>query len=464
MSFVEPATSVLLQGKSSNRNTIIAAFSNLSTAFNLININLAHVIMQNQYCEGDNCKAAVSTAGSACLAGAILGQLTFGYLGDCLGRGPAMQLTLLLSILGALSSFFAYPISGDSTPSSVFMFISITRFILGLGVGGVYPLAATISQESSDEKNRGRNTALVFSMQGVGSVLVPLVGFLLIKMFGNPEERAGDDSMYGFGVGIQWRLLLGIGALPGILLAPFKATSKSPPAQVSNEAAAVTAAPRVSLMQALSTPRYLKKLIGTAGGWFIFDITFYGNTLFAPTVLNAIFPHEGPVPTDGSTLKDNLCLQLLIVALIGLPGYYISACFMDKLGRKNIQLFGFAMMAVFYAIIGVWLNNMNAGLLLFVYGLTYFFSNFGPNATTFILPAETFPVEVRSTLNGFSAACGKAGALLGSSAFKPLAASAGTGAAMGVCSACSIAGFLLTAMFVEDRRGKGMATGNSFLN
>jgi len=462
MSFVEPATSVLLaEAKPSNRNTIIAAFSNLSTAFNLININLAHVIMQNQYCDGDNCKAAVSAAGSACLAGAILGQLTFGYVGDCLGRGPAMQLTLLLSILGALSSFFAVPISGDSTPSSVFTFISITRFLLGLGVGGVYPLAATISQESSDEKHRGRNTALVFSMQGVGSVLVPAVGLLLITIFGTPADRAGDNN-YAFGVGIQWRLLLGIGALPGILLAPFK-VRKSSPAPANNEAATGTPAPPMSLMKALSTPRYLKKLIGTAGGWFIFDITFYGNTLFAPTVLGAIFPHEGPVPTDGSSLKDNLCMQLLIVALIGLPGYYVSACFMDKLGRKNIQLFGFAMMAVFYAIIGVWLNTMNAGLLLFVYGLTYFFSNFGPNATTFILPAETFPVEVRSTLNGFSAACGKAGALLGSSAFKPLAASAGTGAAMFVCAGCSVAGFMLTAVFVEDRRGKGMATGNSLI-
>lgn len=420
--------------------------------------------MQNQYCGGDTCKAAVSTAGTACLAGAILGQLTFGYVGDCLGRGPAMQLTLALSILGALASFFAVPISGDSTPVSVFTFISITRFVLGLGVGGVYPLAATMSQESSDDKNRGRNTALVFSMQGVGSVLVPLIGFLLIKIFGTPAERAGDDSsMYGFGVGIQWRLLLGLGALPGILLAPFKATKNTSTAQ-SNQAVAGTSAPQMSLMKALQTPQYLKKLVGTAGGWFIFDITFYGNTLFAPTVLGAIFPHTGPVPTDGSSLKDNLCLQLLIVALIGLPGYYVSVCFMDKLGRKNIQLFGFAMMAVFYAVIGVWLNDMNAGLLLVVYGLTYFFSNFGPNATTFILPAETFPAEVRSTMNGFSAACGKAGAVLGSSAFKPLADSAGTGAAMGVCAACSVAGFLLTFVFVEDRRGKGMATGESFLN
>lgn len=454
MSFVEPATSFLVEtAKPSNRNTIIAAFSNLSTAFNLININLAHVIMQNQYCGGDNCKASVTAAATACLVGAILGQLTFGYIGDCLGRGPAMQLTMLLSILGALSSAFAVP-TGDEG-ETIFRFIMATRFALGVGVGGVYPLAATIAAESSDDNNRGRNTALVFSMQGVGSVLVPLVGLFFLKVCGDPAVRLAEGSSLP---GLSWRLLLGIGALPGILLAPFKA--KKPAAAPATTAA--NAPPQTTLCQALSSPRYLWKLCGTAGGWFLFDITFYGNTLFAPTVLKAIFRTEGEVPTDGNDLQHNLCYQLLIIALIGLPGYYVSVCFMDRLGRKKIQLQGFFMMAIFYGIIAIWLDDLPPALLLVIYGLTYFFSNFGPNSSTFILPAESFPVEVRSTLNGFSAACGKAGAVVGSAAFKPVADSLGNGAAMGLCAGCSVLGFIVTAIFVEDRRGRGMA-GTSFI-
>ena len=54
--------------------------------------------------------------------------------------------------------------------------------------------------------------------------------------------------------------------------------------------------------------------------------------------------------------------------------------------------------------------------------LRYFFSNFGPNSTTFILPSESFPQHVRSSLNGFCAAMGKTGAVVGSSLFKPLIA------------------------------------------
>ena len=76
------------------RNALIAAASNLSTAYNLVVINIVHVIVQNQYCGGAKCKGAVNLASTAVLVGAIIGQLTFGYIGDCLGRSAALQLTM----------------------------------------------------------------------------------------------------------------------------------------------------------------------------------------------------------------------------------------------------------------------------------------------------------------------------------------------------------------------------------
>ncbi|EFH50771.1 inorganic phosphate transporter family protein, partial [Arabidopsis lyrata subsp. lyrata] len=59
------------------------------------------------------------------------------------------------------------------------------------------------------------------------------------------------------------------------------------------------------------------------------------------------------------------------------------------------------------------------GFVVF-YSLTFFFSNFGPNATTFIVPAEIFPARIRSTCHGISAASGKAGAMVGSFGFAAL--------------------------------------------
>ncbi|MCL7023220.1 hypothetical protein MKW94_023441 [Papaver nudicaule] len=52
-----------------------------------------------------------------------------------------------------------------------------------------------------------------------------------------------------------------------------------------------------------------------------------------------------------------------------------------------------------------------------MYALTFFFANFGPNSTTFIIPAEIFPARLRSTCHGISAAAGKAGAIIGAFGF-----------------------------------------------
>ena len=254
---------------SARRNLIISAVSNLSTAYNLVVINVVHVIIGYQYCGGpSNCSAEIASASTSCLAGAIVGQLAFGYIGDCLGRPRALQLTMAMSILGALASAFAVPVSSD--PASIFVFLTITRFFLGVGVGGVYPLSATIASESSETNARGRNASLVFSMQGVANLLVPLVAWALLQarpaLLRSPSYLAAQpparppacppsrsparpparppahrippcactqacgvphtDSR-GADSGLSWRLALGLGALPGILLLPFKTSSRA---------------------------------------------------------------------------------------------------------------------------------------------------------------------------------------------------------------------------------------------
>jgi MFS transporter, PHS family, inorganic phosphate transporter len=73
------------------------------------------------------------------------------------------------------------------------------------------------------------------------------------------------------------------------------------------------------------------------------------------------------------------------------------------------------MMSVFMMIMGVTyesLKTKHATLFALLYGLTFFFANFGPNSTTFVLPAELFPTRVRSTCHAISAASGKAGAIV----------------------------------------------------
>merc|ERR1711871_1751100 len=150
--------------------------------------------------------------------------------------------------------------------------------------------------------------------------------------------------------------------------------------------------------------------------------------------------------------------QLMIINAIALPGYFVALALMDKLGRKNMQLSGFLIMGASFILIGIFFDNLQEDsiLLLMLYSMTFFFSNFGPNSTTFILPSEMFPFEVRTTMNGISAAMGKLGATLGGALFKPLASEKGIAFVMIVCGCISFIGMVVTAIFIEDMRGKSL--------
>ena len=62
---------------------------------------------------------------------------------------------------------------------------------------------------------------------------------------------------------------------------------------------------------------------------------------------------------------------------------------------------------------------------LLVYGVSYFFTEFGPNMTTFVLPSELYPVNMRATGHGISAGVGKLGAFIGVFLFPVLQTSLG---------------------------------------
>lgn len=53
--------------------------------------------------------------------------------------------------------------------------------------------------------------------------------------------------------------------------------------------------------------------------------------------------------------------------------------------------------------------QQDAGPFVVLFGGAYFFSQFGPNTTTFVYPSEIFPVEVRTTGNGIASGGGEGG-------------------------------------------------------
>jgi MFS family permease len=154
----------------------------------------------------------------------------------------------------------------------------------------------------------------------------------------------------------------------------------------------------------------------------------------------------------------NTLLQLLIFAVFALPGYALAIWLLDKAGRKSIQVMGFGMMALAFGLIALVPSVAQAvAPFVLLYGMSYLFSEFGPNTTTFVYPAEVFPVEVRTTGHGLAAAAGKIGAFIGAFLFPVmLASSMGIRGAEAVAAGMSLLGLLLTVVLLPEPQGQSL--------
>ena len=145
-----------------------------------------------------------------------------------------------------------------------------------------------------------------------------------------------------------------------------------------------------------------------------------------------------------------IAIQLGIFVVAAVPGYLLGIARLDRVGHRRLQLIGFAMMALCFAVIGLVPGLTTAVLpFLLVYGVSYFFTEFGPNMTTFVMPSEVFPVTMRATGHGISAGVGKLGAFIGVFLFPVLATSLGLRGTLLLTAAVSGCGLLLTLVLPE---------------
>jgi hypothetical protein len=109
--------------------------------------------------------------------------------------------------------------------------------------------------------------------------------------------------------------------------------------------------------------RYGMELFGTAGTWFLMDITFYAHGLFSASVLkNSVESASGGGSGPGGAMTQHdklmaMCVLTVYMALMALPGYWLSVLTTDWLGRRRLQLFGFVGMAACFFALGFSLQH-----------------------------------------------------------------------------------------------------------
>ncbi len=420
------------------RAVLISGVGFFTDAYDLFIIGAAMLLIQSEW-HLDN--TAVGLLGSTSLIAAFLGAFVFGRLADIWGRKKMYGLEAAIMAVGSIVSAFS--------PNITWLIAS--RFIMGLGIGGDYPVSAVIMSEYANRKDRGKLVGMVFSMQAVGLILGPIVALTLVAS--------------GINHDIAWRLMLGLGALPAIAVIYFRRRMPESPRYVSQvlgremEAASslqtyseghvvvqatktASGRERLSAWSLLTNWKLLKTLIGTAGAWFLFDYAYYGNSISTPLIMKLIAPH--------ASLVANLAWSVIIFSLAAVPGYILAFLNIDRIGHRRLQLIGFAVMGLAFLAMGVvpGITTMVTPFLL-LYGISYFFAEFGPNTTTFILPAELFPVSLRTTGHGLSAGIAKLGAFIGVFAFPILTETMGLSGTLTVTFVFAVAGFLVTLLLPE---------------
>ncbi|XP_061354721.1 probable inorganic phosphate transporter 1-9 [Gastrolobium bilobum] len=420
---------------------IIAGMGLFTDAYDLFSITLiVRMIGRTYYGDrhGDNQyktpPVVVAALIAVALLGMVIGQLVFGRLGDLKGRRYVYGLALLLMIMSSLASGFSVCIRRPC----VLLSLGLFRFFLGLGIGGDYPLSSTIMSEFANKRTRGSFIAAVFSMQGFGILASATVTMVVCSIF-----RREEDADFA------WRLILMIGSVPAGLtyywrmkmpetarytalveqdvtqaVKDMERVLEFSMSQISGENTLPPAHPYPLLSREFFR-RHGRDLFACSSNWFLLDIVFYSNVLFQSQIYKHFLElddnHQVNVYHEVFHVAK---IQAIIAVCSTIPGYFFSVYFIDRVGRVKIQMMGFFFMALIFWAIGIpyysyWTtekNKNNKGFIV-LYSLAFFFANFGPNTTTFIVPAELFPARFRSTCHGISGAFGKVGAIIGTVGF-----------------------------------------------
>ena len=329
-----------------------------------------------------------------------------GYMGDAVGRRPAMVVTLSVMAAGSLLSGLAP--WGSAT--AVWALLCASRFLIGVGAGGVYPLSAAKAVEDSGGDTAAKAQAAGWNLfwRNPAVLWVYLFGYILVLGIGAGAEFDMERQAYNPSWDAAWRIHLAFGALPVLPLIWLAWREK--------ESEEFQRAARRDPLEALKQEGgWWRQMLCTGGAWFCYDTAYYGNALLQPKILNTIFPEDS---IEGEALK-NLG--------VGLSGVLFSlvAIWLLPLGTRQLQVGSFLFTAALtVGLAAAWMPlGQTPGLQLFLYAMLYG-SFWVSKITTYVLPSEVYRVEVRSTLNGVSAACGKLGAILGQVVFDSILRSA----------------------------------------
>ena len=445
---------------------ISTALSNFVIQYNYGSMSCALLIMSASVCTynddiklyskcelvGEQKEWVEPAANSVVYLGSIIGQLTLGFCGDYFGRTIALTIALFLTTIGAFFSAVAPPYNNDKAVS-IYAVIIFFRFIMGIGVGAIFPLTATKAAEDAGSEQTNVNPEKKLNLIAASwSYFWQMPGILapwVLTFFLNLNKKSSASA--------NWRLLLGFGAIPSgictiLLIIEYLTNDKK-----SEKLLTTTTVSQNNtwgeLKEYLSNRSSQYKLIGASIPWFLFDFYIYGLGLVSGYILISI---NGSTKDSNVSSAANLLLisyEEIILLVSTIPGTILSILYLiPKTGYKKGQFYSFIIHSIALVVISMFFHLLSKksseGLFAF-YALMSCFLQIGVQITTFSIPSASFPTNVRVTLNGLSCAIAKVGALLGGSILYPIYLRSNWTTVLVLCSFLAAVGAVVTHYFVD---------------
>ncbi|WP_297568118.1 MFS transporter [uncultured Anaerovibrio sp.] len=336
--------------------------------------------------------------GSIGLVGMALGAVVSGTVADRIGRKKVFTMTVLMYAIATGMCALAW-----SYEALLFF-----RFLVGFGLGGELPVAATLMSEYAPAKLRGRFIVLLESFWGIGWLVAACIAYLLIPEFG-------------------WKMAFLIGSLPALYvfiirlhmpesvryLIAKKRISEAKAIILDLEkrlhvdsqpfdnellpAEAGTAENEQAGPGALWSGKYIRRTIMLWLAWFGIVFSYYGIFMWLPSI---VFQQGFAVV---KTFE-----YVLIMTLAQLPGYYCAAWLVDVIGRKYT-------LSIFLLMSGVasyFFGNAGSSETLLLWGATMSFFNLGAWGVIYTYTPELYPTSMRALGSGWAAGFGRIGGMI----------------------------------------------------
>ncbi|MFF1838701.1 MFS transporter [Streptomyces sp. NPDC058231] len=354
------------------------------------------VLMKQWHLTTGQATFAVTTAS----IGMLLGALAAGWMGDRIGRVRTVALGVAVTGLASLAVAF----SGGIETFSLF------RFVQGLGIGGVVPVAATYINEIARSDKRGRFVLLYEMIFPAGLAVATLVAVWVVPHLG-------------------WRAMFVLGALPVLIAAVLPRNVAESPrwllsrgrteeaeqaiARIEAEVARTTAeelpAPAAQVPDETSQGRlgdlfrgrYLRRTAVLSGLWFVAYYVNHGISTWLPSLYTKQF---------GLDLTTALVYTLLS-NVTGLLGTFVVALLIDRIGRRPALVGALVGTVLSLGVLAV-AGATSGGQVAVLASCTTFFL-YAINAGLYLYSPELYPTFNRAKGAAFGGLWNRVGVILG---------------------------------------------------